>query len=91
MLVNGQTSILIHQKSKSLSNHHGIILILVPRDTISSFTNNLSKHFTLSDEDCESQSKERGSFSTGAGCLPCTSKSRKKNLEKISKQICKQF
>ena len=53
------------------------------------FSNNSSKHFTLSDEDCESQSSQRDSFPLGAGCLPCTPKSRKKNLEKISKQICK--
>ena len=55
------------------------------------FSNNSSKHFTLSHEDCESQSSQRDSFPLGAGCLPCTPKSGKKNLEKISKQICKQF
>ena len=36
-----------------------------------------------------SQSSQRDSFPPGAGCLPCTPKSRKKNLEKILEQICK--
>ena len=84
LVEEGQTPILIRQKSKKS--------VKSSRDNSDfGFSNNSSKHFTLSDEDCESQSSQRDSFSLGAGCLPCTPKSGKKNLEKISKQICKQF
>ena len=73
LLVEGQTPISIHQKSKKS--------VKSSRDNYDfGFSNNSSKHFTLSDEDCEFQSSQRDSFPPGAGCLPCTPQSRKKNL-----------
>jgi len=56
LLAQGQPPILIHQKSKKKS-------VKSSRDNSDfGFTKNSSKHFTLSDEDCESQSSERDFF-----------------------------
>ena len=55
LVEEGQTPILIRQKSKKS--------VKSSRDNSDfGFSNNSSKHFTLSDEDCESQSSERDFF-----------------------------